>query len=151
MAHPLPPKKEVALALLEQSSVFVHLDPRKPGVVVPPHFRDRPQLVLQIGLNMAVPIPDLDVSDTAITCTLSFSGRGQYCVIPWESVYAMVSEGETGRGMVWPNDLPPEMIKQAEASPNVNPPPKDKPARAKTAKKAGASGSAPAVSVLGEK
>ena len=33
--HPLPPKKEVALALLERSNdrgIFVHLDPRQAGV-----------------------------------------------------------------------------------------------------------------------
>ncbi|HEY5243724.1 MAG TPA: hypothetical protein VIJ22_19725, partial [Polyangiaceae bacterium] len=60
--HPLPPKKEVALALLERSNdrgIFVHLDPRQATVVVPPWFKKQPQLVLQIGLNMPVPIPDL--------------------------------------------------------------------------------------------
>ena len=30
----LPPKKEVALALLEGESVFIHLDPRREGVVM---------------------------------------------------------------------------------------------------------------------
>ena len=63
--QPLPPKKEVALALLERSSVYVHLDPRQPPVVVPPWFKKQPQLVLQIGLNMPVPIPDLEVTAEA--------------------------------------------------------------------------------------
>ena len=68
MAAPtrLPPKKDVALALLEQSTVYVHLDPRSEGVRVPDWFKKQPQLVLQIGLNMPVPIQDLDVGDEAV-------------------------------------------------------------------------------------
>lgn len=107
MGQPLPPKKEVVLALLERATVFVHVDPRRQGCVVPINFKSQPQLVLQIGLNMAVPIPDLRVDDTGITCTLSFGGRGFWCSLPWSCVYAMV--GEDGRGMVWPDDLPPEV------------------------------------------
>ena len=111
MSHPLPPKKEVALALLEKSKVLVHLDPRKDGVIVPGHFRKQPQLVLEIGLNMPVPIPDLRLDEAGMSCTLSFSRQPFYCVIPWSSVFAMV--GENGRGMVWPDDVPPEIASQA--------------------------------------
>jgi|SRR5215472_11979714 len=110
-SHPLPPKKEVALALLERSSVHVHLDPRATGVVVPPWFKKQAQLVLQVGLNMPVPIPDLRLDDAGMTCTLSFNRSPFYCVVPWPSVYAMV--GEDGRGMVWPDDVPPEVAQQA--------------------------------------
>lgn len=116
--HKLPPKKEVALALLEGPSMFVHLDPRRPGVLIPPRFRDKPQLVLQIGLNMFVPIPDLKVDDEGITCTLSFDRAPFWCRMPWSAVYALV--GEDGRGMMWPNDIPPEVVAQMQ-----NPPPKD--------------------------
>lgn len=110
--HKLPPKKEVALALLEGPSMFVHLDPRRPGVLVPPRFRDKPQLVLQIGLNMFVPIPDLKVDDEGITCTLSFDRAPFWCRMPWNAVYALV--GEDGRGMMWPNDIPPEVVAQMQ-------------------------------------
>jgi stringent starvation protein B len=120
--HKLPPKKEVALALLEGPSMFVHLDPRRPGVLIPPRFRDKPQLVLQIGLNMFVPIPDLKVDDEGITCTLSFDRTPFWCRMPWSAIYALV--GEDGRGMMWPNDIPPEVVAQMQ-----NPPPKDKEAQ----------------------
>ena len=53
----LPPKKEVALALLEGPSLFIHLDPRRAGVIVPKWLMGQPQLVLQVGLNMAIRIP----------------------------------------------------------------------------------------------
>jgi hypothetical protein len=111
MTVPLPPKKEVALALLERSSVHVHLDPRAPGVVVPAWFKKQPQLVLQIGLNMPVPIPDLRLDEVGMSCTLSFNRTPFYCVVPWPGVYAMV--GDDGRGMVWPDDVPPEVANQA--------------------------------------
>lgn len=111
--HPLPPKKEVALALLERGSVHVHLDPRAEGVVVPAWFKRQPQLVLQVGLNMPVPIPNLRIDEDGMSCTLSFNRSPFFCVIPWSSAYAMV--GEDGRGMVWPDDVPPEVASQARS------------------------------------
>lgn len=110
----LPAKKDVALALLERSSVFVHLDPRARGVVVPQSFKKEAQLVLQIGLNMAVQIPDLRLDDDGMSCTLSFSRSPFFCVLPWAAVFAMV--GEDGRGMVWPNDVPPEIQQSVNQS-----------------------------------
>jgi len=115
MSSLLPPKKDVALALLERASVFIHLDPRAENVVVPPWLKKQPQLVLQIGLNMAVKIPDLDLADDAVSCTLSFSRRPHFCYVPWGAIYALV--GEDGRGMVWPEDIPPEVSSQAQVAP----------------------------------
>jgi len=113
--HKLPPKKEVALALLEGPSMFVHLDPRRSGVLVPKHFLNKPQLVLQIGLNMFIPIPDLRVDDEGITCTLSFDRAPFWCRMPWNAIYALV--GEDGRGMMWPTDIPPEVVAQMQNPP----------------------------------
>jgi stringent starvation protein B len=106
----LPPKKDVALALLEQATVLVHLDPRGEQVQVPAWFKRQPQLVLQIGLNMPKPIHDLNVDDDGISCTLSFSNAPHYCHLPWASVYALI--GASGRGMVWPDDVPKEVAGQ---------------------------------------
>lgn len=107
-----PPKKEVALALLEGSSLFVHLDPRRPGVLVPKGFTGQHQLVLQVGLNMAIPIPDLKVDDIGVSCTLSFNRSPFWCRLPWTAIYALV--GEDGRGMVWPDDVPQEVASQMQ-------------------------------------
>ena len=109
-----PPKKEVALALLEGSSLFVHLDPRRPGVLVPKWFTGQPQLVLQVGLSMAIPIPDLKVDEVGVSCTLSFNRAGFWCRLPWSAIYALV--GEDGRGMVWPEDVPQEVTAQMQKS-----------------------------------
>jgi hypothetical protein len=91
---PLPPKKEVALALLERSSVYVHLDPRQASVIVPAWFKKQPQLVLQVGLNMPVPIKDLQLDDEGMSCTLSFSRSPFFCVVPWGSV-EVARQGES--------------------------------------------------------
>jgi len=108
----LPPKRDVALKLLEESSLFIHLDPRRGGVSVPPWFKKQPQLVLQVGLHMAVPIPDLEVADRGISCTLSFSRQPHWCFMPWEAIFALV--GDDGRGLVWPEDVPPEIARQSD-------------------------------------
>jgi stringent starvation protein B len=110
----LPPKKDVVLVLLERSNVDVYLDPRRSGVVVPPQFHREPRLILKIGLNMPVPIPDLHIDDEGMACTLSFSRVRFYCVLPWSSVFALV--GEDGRGMVWPDDVPSELAMRPDGS-----------------------------------
>jgi stringent starvation protein B len=107
----LPAKKDVMLALLEKADVFIHLDPRRDNVRVPPWFKKQPHLVLQIGLNMPVAITDLEVSDDSVSCTLSFNRSPFFCWIPWAAVYALV--GSDNRAMVWPEDIPPEVAAQA--------------------------------------
>ena len=109
----LPPKKDVALALLEQASMYIHLDPRAEAVQVPAWFKKQAQLVLQVGLNMAVPIPDLNVDDHGLSCTLSFNRAPFFCMIPWPAIFALV--GENGQAMVWAEDVPAEVAAQAQA------------------------------------
>ena len=111
--RPTPPKKDVALALLEGDSVFIHLDPRRDGVLVPKQFAKQSQLVLQVGLRLAIRIPDLLIDDEGISCTLSFNRAPFWCRMPWEAIYALV--GPDGRGQLWPDDVPPEVAAQMRA------------------------------------
>lgn len=135
----LPPKQEVALALLQTaSSVYVHLDPRPSDVLVPPWFKKQPQLVLQIGLNMAVQIPDLDVSDEGISCTLSFNRSPTFCKIPYSAIFGLV--GEDGRGMIWPESVPAEVAASAPGRAPAAPVEKQRRAKLRVAKE----GQAPA-------
>ena len=101
------------MALLEQASMYIHLDPRAGSVQVPASFKNQPQLVLQVGLNMAVAIPDLHVDDQGLSCTLSFNRTPFFCMIPWPAVFALV--GENGQAMVWAEDVPAEVAAQAQA------------------------------------
>jgi stringent starvation protein B len=104
----LPPKKDVLLALLEQSTVRVHLDPRAAEVRVPSWFKKQPQLALDIGLNLPVPIRDLDLGEEGVSCTLSFNRSPHFCFVPWSAIFALVDQ-QSGRGMLWPESVPPEV------------------------------------------
>ena len=108
----LPNKEDVARALLLKGSVFVHLDPRVESVLVPEWLKRQPQLVLQVGLDMPVPIPDLRVDDFGVFGTLSFNRTAFTCAVPWEAVFAVV--GDDGRGMVWPGSMPKEIAAEVE-------------------------------------
>jgi stringent starvation protein B len=108
----LPPKREVATALLGKGSLFVHLDPRAVGVEVPDWLKQQPQLVLQVGLQMLIPIPDLRVDADGVFGTLSFSRHPFACYVPWDAVFALV--GDDGRGMVWPESMPAEIAAEVD-------------------------------------
>lgn len=107
MSEPMPPKVSVARILLERGSVFVHLNPQAEDVVVPDYLRKRPGTVLEIGLNLPKPIPDLVVDDAGIRGTLSFDCGFVPCYVPWSAVYALV--GPDDRGIVWEDSVPPEV------------------------------------------
>lgn len=110
----------MARGLLLRGSVFIHLDPRAEGVVVPPHFARQPQLVLQIGLDMAVPIPDLRVDEEGIYGTLSFNRSPFTVMVPWDAVFALADD--QGRAMVWPDSLPDELRAEVEREMGLRPP-----------------------------
>jgi hypothetical protein len=108
----LPSKKEVARALLLRGTVFIHLDPKKVEVIIPNRLKQQYQVVLQFGLDMPVPIPDLKVDDDGVFGTLSFKGVPFTCTIPWASVFAIV--GEDAKGMVWNEDMPAEVAAEVK-------------------------------------
>jgi stringent starvation protein B len=103
----LPPKRDVVLALLAKSSVRLFLDPRREEVVVPKWFARRPELVLRVGYSLSPPIPDLEITETAVACTLSFNRSPSWCEVPFAAIYAVISDTD-GRGVVWPEDVPIE-------------------------------------------
>lgn len=123
----LPEKRDVARGLMLRGSMFVHLDPRREGTEVPTWLSRQPQLVLQVGLDLPIPIPDLRIDQDGLCATLSFSRTPYACTVPWKSVFALV--GDDGRGMVWPDDLPPEIAAEVdrEAGRRAPVPPSDEP------------------------
>lgn len=112
MSDHLPYKRDVANQLLRKGSLFIHLDPRVADVIVPPWLRHQAQLVLQVGLNMPIPINDLRVDENGIFGTLSFSRTPFACNVPWNAIFALV--GDEGRGMVWPESMPKEIVAEVE-------------------------------------
>jgi len=107
-----PPHRPIAEALLKGGNMDVYLDPRLEGAKVPPQFRKNTRLILKVGYKMPVPIPDLKVTDTGISGTLSFNREPFFCDVPWSTVFALV--GDDGRGMVW-HELTPLELRDAAA------------------------------------
>ena len=103
-------KREALESLLSQGDVLIQLDPRADGVVVPPDLSGQPLLVLRIGLDMPVPIPDLDITDQRVQATLSFNREPYHVNVPWHAVFGMVSEA--GQGLLWTGDVPVEVMEQ---------------------------------------
>lgn len=108
----LPPKLEVARALLLRGNLFLHLAPKHPDVRVPEHLRGMMQLVLEVGLDMAVPIPDLHLSDEGFSGTLSFSRTPFFVRVPWDAVFAL--RGDDGYMMFWPDSMPADLLAEIE-------------------------------------
>ncbi len=98
----------------------MHLDPRVRGVEVPRYLKNRPQLVLQVGLDMPVPIPDLRAADDGLVGTLAFNRSPFRCWVPWEAVFALVDD--QGRAMLWPESLPDELQAEVEREMGVRAP-----------------------------
>jgi stringent starvation protein B len=113
-------KPEALTELLRtQPSVLVHLDARTEGVVVPAHLKKQPDLVLQLGLNLTIPVRDLKIDEDEWSGTLSFGRAPFFCIIPWDAVYLIMSP--EGYGSAWDADVPPEVLEKlreaAEATP----------------------------------
>ncbi len=125
----LPPKRQLIDQLLGDGAVLVHLDARSEGVSVPAHLTDDPRLVLRFGYGLAPSIVDLEVDDEGISGTLTFAGVPRHCVVPWSALYAVVAEASQ-EAMVWPDDVPPEVLEAMNRLPDEAPvekPPQPKP------------------------
>lgn len=95
------------LELLEHGeSVFVHVDPRAEGVVVPEHLRDELPLVLQLGYRLPIPTDDVETYMDRWEATLSFGRQPFGCVVPWKAVWAFVLDG--GGAFVFVGTIPDE-------------------------------------------
>jgi len=99
-------KKDRLLAALERGLVMVHLDARRPMVLVPSELRCESHLRLHLSYKF-VP-PDLSVDDWGIRSTLSFSGKRFTVALPWSSLFAITSK-VTLEFWMFPEDMPTEL------------------------------------------
>ncbi len=106
---PTPGKQELVEKLIADGPVLVHLDPRREGVSVPTRLACGPRLVLRFGHDLKPEILDLHIGEEALSGTLMFGGVPHHCILPWDSVFAVVSE-DSGKGMVWAEDVPSEVV-----------------------------------------
>lgn len=109
-----PTKKAVFEHLLSRGNVWVTFDPRSNGVVVPDHLASDPKLTLMFGYGLNPPIPDIAITEGAVSGTLSFEQRGlRLCVVPWQAVFGLF--GDDRRGMIWEESVPNDLVPPREA------------------------------------
>lgn len=105
-------KRELFLGLMRLGLTKIYVDARRPGVMVPPKWKDEKALVLEYGYDMPVPIRDLNITDDGISAVLSFGRTAEATFVPWTAVF-IVSMSESVTGVVgkhWAEDTPVEDI-----------------------------------------
>jgi len=102
-----PGKKQTLLSYLQRGVAMVHLDARRPGVIVPQQYAGDAHLRLNVSYRYA--IPDFEIDDSRVQATLSFGGQQFRCIMPWTAIFAVTSNA-SGDGQVWPEDLPVEVV-----------------------------------------
>jgi stringent starvation protein B len=112
-------KKERMLAALDQGMVMVHLDARRPGVLVPRHLVGEAHL--RLNLSYRFDPPDLTVGEWGVRSTLSFNGSRFKVAIPWSALFAITSH-VTKEFWLYPDDMPQELIQQAMSQAKQAPP-----------------------------
>ncbi|MBK7861510.1 MAG: stringent starvation protein B [Archangiaceae bacterium] len=86
---------------------MIHLDARRPGVLVPEHLRKEAQLVLNLSYKFSP--PDLTVSEWGVRQTLTFGGAPFTVAVPWSALYAIASH-TTKEFYLYPDDMPPDLL-----------------------------------------
>lgn len=109
-------KKERLLAALDKGMVMIHLDARRPGVLVPPSLRNEAHL--RLNLSYRFDPPDLTVGEWGVRSTLSFSGSRFTVAVPWSALFAMTSH-VTKEFWMYPDDMPPELWQQTMVTERV--------------------------------
>ena len=104
-------KKTRLLGSLEQGLTMIHLDARRPGVLVPEHLKHEPHLLLNLSYRFDP--PDLAVGEWGVRCTLTFGGERFTIAVPWSALYA-ISSHHSKEFWMYPDDMPRELL---EATP----------------------------------
>ncbi len=104
-------KKSRLLGSLDLGMTMVHLDARRPGVIVPTELK---QAHLALNLSYRFDPPDLAVSDWGVRSTLTFSGKRFTVGLPWSCIYG-ISSHVSGEFWMYPDDIPKEVLESATA------------------------------------
>jgi stringent starvation protein B len=120
-------KKDRVLQALEEGMTQIHLDARRPGVLVPEKFRGDHHLVLNVSYRFDP--PDLSVSEWGVRQTLSFGGSRFTVGLPWSAIYAVASL-TTREFWMFPDDMPEELSESATEKAQLPPAPEPEKPRA---------------------
>src|SRR6516164_5532188 len=99
-------KKDRLRCALSHGMAMIHLDARRPGVLVPDALRS--EVHLRLNLSYRFEPPDLAIGDWGVRCTLSFSGKRFTVAVPWSALFAITSK-VTHEFWMFPEDMPTEL------------------------------------------
>ncbi len=99
-------KAETCARLLDEGVVVVRFDPRVPGVVVPEHLVDQPDLALSFSYRYH--IADFAHDEVGIRASLRFGEHDTFCDIPWRAVWMLLST-PAAEALLMPEDAPREV------------------------------------------
>lgn len=117
-------KKQRLLAALDRGMVMIHLDARRPGVLVPRDLAGEAHLRLNISYRFDP--PDLTVGEWGVRCTLSFNGSRFKVAVPWSALFAIRSHCSDEFWM-YPDDMPEELLQLAATRAQAEIPTEDPP------------------------
>lgn len=109
-------KYEVVRQILgDGGRLYLELDARRSGVIVPPGYESAPRLVLVVGHQLPKPIPDLAYDKDGLTGTLSFHRHPFSVRVPWTALYGIQEEDKTVTR--WREDVPADALCEEEEEP----------------------------------
>ncbi|MBF0447732.1 MAG: hypothetical protein HQL67_05980 [Magnetococcales bacterium] len=104
-----PHKGDVIRLLLEtEGRIMLCLDATYSGVDVPSRFKKDFSLMLILNANMPQPI---HIEKESVSSELRFGGIPHYCVIPFDALWCVFNP-DSSHGMVWPESMPAEVLRQ---------------------------------------
>ncbi|MBF0357102.1 MAG: hypothetical protein HQL70_00770 [Magnetococcales bacterium] len=109
------PYKGVVIKLLLETEgrIMLCLDATYTGVDVPSRFKKDTNLMLILNVNMPNPI---DIGVDSVCSELRFGGIPHYCKIPYDAIWSAFNP-DTNHGMMWPDSMPEEALKQHGLAP----------------------------------
>ena len=111
-------KRVKVVELLTDGVTQIHLDPRKAGMGLPEHLKG--DTVVVLNLSWRFDGSEMDITDDAVSATLSFGGKPLRVVVPWASVFAATNK-RTGNGHLWQDDAPAGVVALSVPAPKARP------------------------------
>ena len=113
-------KYDAVNRFLEGEYVLVHVDPRQPGVDLPPFLMAGPSVTLKLSRLFR---GAMAVEKENISAELLFSGRYFTCTFPFTALWGITNE--RGENLIWPDSTPQEVLGEIMAAETKAPQSKD--------------------------
>lgn len=113
-------KKQMVEKALEKGRIQVFVNSKVRDVVLPRHLMSLPQVILNLSHNFEF---KLTIADDGIATILSFGGKNEPILLPWEAIWFLRSPA-TNEAMLFfegapLDDLPVEVLQPPEFTPET--------------------------------